>query len=82
MTPSKIWKTVEDTCELLESARRMTQKSGDVIISFRKGPGLSIQPLIPSSMVGAAFSSSPFLKLEIVWSTTGTLMKEWSYRFG
>lgn len=58
----------------------MTQKSGEVIVSLRRGPGLSIQTLIPSSIVGAALSSNPFLKLEIVWSTTGTLINECSYK--
>lgn len=38
-TPSRISKTVGADCALPVKLRRITQKSGDVMISFLRGPG-------------------------------------------
>lgn len=56
----------------------MTQKSGDVMISFRKGPGALIQSSMPWRVRGADLSSKSCLKLDIVCNTTGTLRNECS----
>jgi hypothetical protein len=78
VTPSRISKTAVDTCGFADRVRKMTQKSGDVIISFLRGPGSLIHLLMPSRISGEALSSSSFLKLEMLWRTIGTLRKEYS----
>lgn len=79
ITPSKISNTVFATRGLLDNPRKMVQKSGDVTISFPRGPDSWIHRAIPFKTSGADFDSRSGLKLDIVWRTTGTLMKEFSY---
>jgi len=75
-TFSRISKTVGATVGLLDKLRRITQKSGEVIISFLRGPFCFIQRLIPSRVSGAVFSRTSFLKLDMACRTTGTLRNE------
>lgn len=72
---SKMLKTDEAESLFLAKMRRIAQKSGDFIISFRSAPGRSVQITKPLEIISDVCLIMCCGRFAMVWSKECTLMK-------